>query len=71
MKTPLTLKEVRKGVLGWTQEQLACELGLTRRTIVRYESDGAPVRVLKAVSHILKSNQRKPPKHQPLQTSQA
>ncbi len=33
MATPLTLKEVRKGMLGWTQEQLACELGLTRRTI--------------------------------------
>ncbi len=68
MKTPLTLKEVRKGMLGWTQEQLACELGLTRRTIVRYETDGAPVRVLKAVSHILKSNQRKV-KHQPRSTS--
>jgi DNA-binding XRE family transcriptional regulator len=71
MKTPLTLKEVRKGMLGWTQEQLACELGLTRRTIVRYEADGAPVRVLKAVSHILKANQRKTPKRQPLQTLQA
>lgn len=58
MKTPLTLKEVRKGMLGWTQEQLACELGLTRRTIVRYETDGAPVRVLKAVSHILKHSKK-------------
>lgn len=70
MKTPLTLKEVRKSMLGWTQEQLACELGLTRRTIIRYETDGAPVWALKAVSHILKSNQRKV-KRQSLQTSQA
>lgn len=64
MKTPLTLKEVRKGMLGWTQEQLACELGLTRRTIVRYETDGAPVRVLKAVSSILRANKKTgPAKH--------
>lgn len=38
----MTLKEARKKILNLTQEQMAEKLGLSVRTVVRFEVDGAP-----------------------------
>lgn len=40
--TPDELKNIRKG-LGWTQQQLADALGMSRKAIVEMEGDKAPI----------------------------
>jgi DNA-binding XRE family transcriptional regulator len=55
MTKNMTLKELRKHQLGMTQEEMAKQMGVTRRTIARYESTGAPPQALKLAHFILKS----------------
>lgn len=38
----MTLKEARKKVLKLTQKQMADKLGLSERSIIRFELEGAP-----------------------------
>ena len=54
MKEKLTLKELRYYKLRMTQAEFAEALGVSRRTVARYESKGAPPTILKLAAHILK-----------------
>lgn len=51
----MTLKEVRKKFLGLTQDQMAVEMGVSRRTYVRYETGSAPAYAIRLATHILKA----------------
>lgn len=59
MTKTLTLKQARKQSLRMTQTEFAKELGVSRRTLCRYEKDGAPETILKLANHILKSKTRR------------
>jgi DNA-binding XRE family transcriptional regulator len=59
MTKAITLREMRKNLLGWTQEQMAKAMGVTRRTIVRYENVGAPKSAIHLAHFILKSQKEK------------
>lgn len=53
--TQLTLREARKYVLKWNQDQLAKELGISRRTLVRYEQGHIPPGMFKLVQRVMHS----------------
>ncbi|WNO05999.1 helix-turn-helix transcriptional regulator [Rhodoferax mekongensis] len=48
----MTLKELRKQILKLTQAEFAEQLGVSVRTYIRYEHDGAPEPILKLAGHI-------------------
>lgn len=52
--TTLTIKQARAG-LGWTQEQLAHELSISRRTLVRYEQGHISSTMLKLVKLVIQN----------------
>ena len=54
MKTQLTLKELRRSQLRMTQTEFAEALGVSRRSVARYEATGAPASILKLAAHLLK-----------------
>jgi DNA-binding XRE family transcriptional regulator len=45
----MELKEARKKILRMSQVDLALVLGVSERTYIRYEKDGAPAPILKLV----------------------
>jgi DNA-binding XRE family transcriptional regulator len=55
MTKNMTIKELRKQKLRMTQEEMGKAMGVTRRTIARYEATGAPPQALKLANFILKS----------------
>ena len=59
MKEQLTFKEVRRIKLRMTQTEFAEALGVSRRTVARYEATGAPPSILKLTMHILKHPPRR------------
>lgn len=54
MKEQITLKELRYCKLRMTQAEFAEALGVSRRTVARYEATGAPPTILKLAAHLLK-----------------
>lgn len=61
MSQSLTFKELRRNVIGWTQTRMAQEMGVTVRTIYRYETTGAPARALKLAQRIYKEQTQRMP----------
>jgi DNA-binding XRE family transcriptional regulator len=63
----ITLRELRKDVLGLSQDKFAALLGVSRRTVIRYEVAGnAPAPILRLAGRIAKdkikeSRRVKPP----------
>lgn len=60
-KTQLTLREVRKHVLGLSQTAFAAELGVSRRTLCRYEKVGAPTMALRLATRLMNDRLKRPP----------
>lgn len=58
-RAQLTLRELRTDVLGFTQERFAGILGVSRRTLIRYEQRGAPKPILKLAGRIAQDKPKK------------
>ena len=58
-KTQLTLREVRKKILGLSQTAFAAELGVSRRTVVRYEQGAAPPMALRLATRLMNDQLKK------------
>jgi len=56
----LTLRDLRTQVLGLTQARFAADLGVSRRTLMRYEMAGsAPTPILRLAGRIAKDKFKK------------
>ena len=71
MKEQYTLREMRKKVMGMTQAQFAAEMGISRRTLVRFEQGTAPVATLRLAGYIAKERLRETRSKSPKATHQS
>ena len=58
MAHELTLRELRTDVLGLTQAKFAAQLGVSPRTLIRYEQTGAPQPVLRLAARIMNDQKK-------------
>lgn len=58
--TQMSIKEARRR-LGWNQERLAEEIGVTRRTVVTYETKKTPAPMLKLINAIFQKALKESP----------
>lgn len=60
-KTVLTLRRLRKQILGKTQIDFAADLGVSVRTYIRYEQTGAPQPILKLAARMMQDKLKEKP----------
>jgi DNA-binding XRE family transcriptional regulator len=53
MKIEITLRDMRKKILGMNQTEFAAQLGVSRRTLVRYENGDVPETALLLAERIM------------------
>lgn len=61
-KTVITLRSLRKQILGKTQIDFAADLGVSVRTYIRYEQTGAPQPILKLATRIMLDKLKEKPR---------